>query len=196
MSEVPSYRGTLEGHGNWVTALATTPQYPDMLVSASRDKTILVWKLTREAQYGYAKKSLHGHNHFVSDIAISAEGSYCISSSWDKTLRLWDLETGETRRRFVGHDADVLSVTFSPSNKVILSASRDKSIKLWNTIGECKDTIKDAHTEWVSSVRCSPNMKNEAFVTSGWDKLLKVSYLIRLSSDSCYFGVGNPYFLR
>lgn len=39
-----------------------------MLLSASRDKTLIVWNLTRdETQYGYPKKSLHGHSHIVSD---------------------------------------------------------------------------------------------------------------------------------
>jgi len=40
-----------------------------MLLSASRDKTLIVWNLTREegGQYGYPKRSLHGHSHIVSD---------------------------------------------------------------------------------------------------------------------------------
>lgn len=39
-----------------------------MLLSASRDKTLIVWNLTRdESSYGYPKKSLHGHSHIVSD---------------------------------------------------------------------------------------------------------------------------------
>ena len=39
-----------------------------MLLSASRDKTLIVWNLTRdESQYGYPKRSLHGHSYIVSD---------------------------------------------------------------------------------------------------------------------------------
>lgn len=39
-----------------------------MLLSASRDKTLIIWNLTRdESQYGYPKRSLHGHSHIVSD---------------------------------------------------------------------------------------------------------------------------------
>ena len=41
---------------------------PNMLLSASRDKTLIIWNLTRdESQYGYPKRSLHGHSHIVSD---------------------------------------------------------------------------------------------------------------------------------
>lgn len=56
------------------------------------DKTVIMWNLTRdETNYGVAKKALHGHNHFVSDVVISSDGQFALSGSWDNTLRLWDL---------------------------------------------------------------------------------------------------------
>lgn len=106
---------------------------------------------------------------------ISSDGAYALSSSWDKTLRLWELSTGVTTRRFVGHTNDVLSVSFSADNRQIVSGSRDRTIKLWNTLGDCKYTITDkGHTEWVSCVRFSPNPQNPVIVSAGWDKLVKV----------------------
>jgi len=106
---------------------------------------------------------------------ISSDGAYALSASWDKTLRLWELATGTTTRRFVGHTNDVLSVSFSADNRQIVSGSRDRTIKLWNTLGDCKFTISErGHTEWVSCVRFSPNPQNPVIVSSGWDKLVKV----------------------
>lgn len=94
MTEQMKLRGTLSGHGGWVTQIATTPEVPDMVLSASRDKTIIVWQLTRDdQQYGYAKRALTGHSHFVSDVVISSDGMFALSGSWDKTLRLWDITT-------------------------------------------------------------------------------------------------------
>lgn len=110
-------KGTLEGHNGWVTQIATNHNFPNMILSASRgtstsqylnthlyrlfliilfllyiDKSLIVWKLSKdESSCGTPYKSLRGHGHFVSDAVISSDGQFCLSGSWDGTLRLWDL---------------------------------------------------------------------------------------------------------
>jgi len=178
MAEPITLRGEMKGHEGWVTCLCTTEQNNDMVISGSRDKTLIVWQLTPEEgeeSYGMPKRSLQGHAHFVEDVVLSSDGMFALSASWDSTLRLWDLNSGQTTKRFVGHTKDVLSVAFSTDNRQIVTGSRDKTIKLWNTLGECKYTIaEDCHTEWVSCVRFSPSTTNPIIVSCGWDKLIKV----------------------
>lgn len=51
-----------------------------------------MWELKREeTNYGEAVRSLTGHNHFVSDVVMSSDGQFALSGSWDKSMRLWDL---------------------------------------------------------------------------------------------------------
>ncbi|KAH9993630.1 guanine nucleotide binding protein beta subunit [Russula vinacea] len=185
MAESLRFLGSLTGHSGWVTAIATSSETPDVILTASRDKSIIVWQLTRdEDSYGYPKRILRGHNHFVSDVVISSDGQFALSSSWDHTLRLWDLNTGLTTRRFVGHTSDVLS---------IVSGSRDRSIKLWNTLGECKYDIKEEVTLSgmqirVSCVRFSPNVMNPVIVSCGWDKVVKVWELSKFKLKTNHYG--------
>lgn len=175
--EVLVLRGTLEGHNGWVTSLATTQSKPDLLLSGSRDKTLIAWKLTggENNQYGVPRKSFVGHSHIVQDVTISADGAYALSGSWDKTLRLWDLETGESTRRFDGHTGDVLSVSISQNLRQIVSASRDKTVKVWNSIGHCISTL-NAHKDWVSAVRFSPGNNSSTVISASWDKTVKVCF--------------------
>ncbi|CAI8058364.1 Guanine nucleotide-binding protein subunit beta-2-like 1 [Geodia barretti] len=189
MAEQLRLRGHLKGHGGWVTQIATSrPSRHDHV--QLRDKTVIVWNLCREeGNYGTAKKALRGHNHFVSDVVVSSDGMFALSGSWDATLRLWDLQTGITTRRFVGHTKDVMSVAFSADNRQIVSGSRDHSIKLWNTLGVCKYTIQDdCHTDWCSCVRFSPNTQNPVIVSCGWDKLVKVWNLTNCRLKTNHFG--------
>jgi guanine nucleotide-binding protein subunit beta-2-like 1 protein len=192
MAETSIYpRAELDGHnGKAVTAIATTRENPNLLLTASRDKSLLVWQLSNDGEeYGFARRRLQGHSHYVEDVVISSDGQFALSGSWDGTLRLWDLNTGITTRRFVGHTKDVLSVAFSADNRQIVSGSRDKTVKLWNTLGECKYTItEDGHTEWVSCVRFSPSTANPLIVSCGWDKVVKIWNLSNCKLRTNLFG--------
>jgi len=191
--EIIEMQGELEGHTGWVTCLSTCLDDPDTLISGSRDKSVLVWKLERKLQTrrgdggsghmdvrvveGKMMKRLVGHGHFVQDIDISSDRQYALSASWDGTLRLWNLKTGRTTRRFIGHKKDVLSVAFSADNRQIVSGSRDRSINVWNTIGVIKKQMNEAgkaHSDWVTCVRFSPNVEEPVIVSSGRDKTVKV----------------------
>lgn len=154
---------------------------PAIIVSGSRDKSAIVWRINQsqdqQIEYARPERSLLGHSHFVQDVVLSNDSNYALTASWDGTLRLWNLKTGETTNSFIDHEKDVLSVAFSPLNHKIISGSRDKTIRLWNVLGECKLTVRDgAHTDWVSCVRYSPKPEpeNELVVSGGWDNVVKV----------------------
>lgn len=71
--------GLLEGHSDWVTCLAAGNSIKEgedsnVLVSGSRDRSVMIWKLFGEnvdGFYGVPYRSLTGHNHFVSDVSLS-----------------------------------------------------------------------------------------------------------------------------
>ncbi|KAM3359566.1 hypothetical protein P3S68_019277 [Capsicum galapagoense] len=170
-------RGTMKAHADWVTSIATLLDNSDMIVTSSRDKSIIVWSLIKDgSQYGVPRRRLTGHGHFVQDVVLSSDGMFALFGSWDGELRLWDLQAGTTSPRFVGHTKDILSVAFSVNNRQIVFASRDKSIKLRNTLGECKYTIQDqdSHSDWVSCVRFSPNNLQPTIVSGSWDQTVKI----------------------
>jgi guanine nucleotide-binding protein subunit beta-2-like 1 protein len=68
------------------------------LITASRDRTILIWKFNNGSKtitgFGEILQSLTGHSHFISDLALTNDNNYLLSSSWDCSMRLWDLRKG------------------------------------------------------------------------------------------------------
>ena len=147
-------RATFVGHNAAIESIEIDNEH-NYLVSASRDKSALVWKLNRtQEQWATPFTRLIGHNHFVSDVSLSRDASHLLTSSWDSTLRLWDLSTRTTKKLFLGHKKDVLGVTFSPCNRRIISVGRDNQVKIWNILGENKAELQCS--SWVTSVACAP----------------------------------------
>ena len=75
--------------------------------------------------------SLTEHQDGVGSVTISPDGKTLASGSWDNTIKLWDLKSGELQRTLTGHLQDVASVIFL-DEKTLLSASYDRTIKRWH----------------------------------------------------------------
>jgi len=72
-----------------------------------------------------------GHSEWVISVAFSPDGKQVVSGSLDKTIQVWDAETGViVSGPFEGHSEWVRSVAFSPDGKQVVSA--DKTIWLWD----------------------------------------------------------------
>lgn len=54
-----------------------------------------------------------------------------MSGSWDKTIKIWDAESGKCIKTLEGHTKGVRSIAFSPDGKHIVSGSNDNTIKIW-----------------------------------------------------------------
>mmetsp|Transcript_2986 Transcript_2986/g.5351 ORF Transcript_2986/g.5351 Transcript_2986/m.5351 type:complete len:436 (-) Transcript_2986:221-1528(-) len=96
-----------------------------------------------------------------------AAGTFLVSGSRDKTMRLWDLTTTQCRQVFKGHDNWVKAVLFHPTGKFIISCSDDKSIRVWDvTSGKCIRTLAEAHPHFVSCLAFN-SRANPAQLASG-----------------------------
>jgi WD40 repeat protein len=93
---------------------------------------------------------------------FSHDSKKVASGSYDKTIRIWNAETGKCKRELKGHSGSVNSVVFSHDSKKVASGSYDTTIRIWDAeTGECKRELK-GHSGSVNSVVFSHNSKKVA----------------------------------
>src|SRR5438067_1867810 len=103
------------------------------------------------AQEPQRRATLNGHTDPVSSLAYSPDGKTLASGSGDRSIKLWDVQTGKEQATLKGDTDSARSVVFSPDSKALASGSY-KEIKLWDVAtGQEQATFK-GHTEIVLSV--------------------------------------------
>ncbi|MER3588278.1 MAG: hypothetical protein C4322_08850, partial [Mastigocladus sp. ERB_26_1] len=108
------------------------------------------------------KNSWQAHSESVNSVAFSPDGKIIASGSTDKTIKLWDVTTGQVIKTLTGHNNGVFSIAFSPDSKTIASGGADKTIKLWDvTTGQVIKTFS-GHEDTVYSIAFSPDGKTIA----------------------------------
>ena len=109
----------------------------------------------------------------IFSVAFSPDGTLA-SGSWDNTVKLWDVATGENIATLEEHEEQVRSVAFSPDGTLLASGSEDNTVKLWDvatrtniaTLGYYKDCAG------VYSVVFSPD--GTILASGSWDNMVRL----------------------
>lgn len=111
-------------------------------------------------------------NSAVNSVAISPNGQFLASGYEDKTIRLWNLETGEIISTLMGHSQSVKSVAFSPNGTILATGSDDQTVKLWDWKNDQEIYTLSGHSHAVKSVAFSPD--GQVLASGSWDKAIKL----------------------
>lgn len=173
---------TLRVHDKAINSLDVAPN-DSLLVTGSQDRTAKVFKLTynpaskANSQTASAKLSplatLKGHKRGVWSVTFSPVDPAILTTSGDRTAKLWSLRDFACVKTFEGHSHSVLKGSFLSGSKgtQIITAGADGLVKLWNVRDEECTTTMEVSEDRVWSV--SSFASGEGVAVAGADGHLR-----------------------
>ncbi|KAI7291254.1 WD40 repeat-like protein [Hortaea werneckii] len=147
-------------------------------VYKDRFKVGTAWKYGR-----CSTKVFKGHSNGV--MCVQFDENVLITGSYDSTVKVWDIHTGEALRTLTGHTSGIRCLQFD-DNK-LMTGSLDSTLRLWNwRTGQCLRTFQ-AHSEGILTL----HFNGPRFVATGsmdktirvWDSENKQTFLLRGHTD-------------
>ncbi|MDV2993228.1 MAG: Serine/threonine-protein kinase PknD [Chroococcidiopsis sp. SAG 2025] len=118
-------------------------------------------------------RTLTGHTNAVWAVAIARDGRTLVSGSGDKTIKFWDIGSGQLLRTLTGNSAEVISLALSQDGQMLTSASysAQPAVKVWDLSTQgLQHAIGNVSKVW--SVAMSPD--RQTLVSSNADASIKI----------------------
>jgi hypothetical protein len=120
---------------------------------------------------------LSGHESDVASAVFSPDGSRILTSSDDRTARLWDAATGQVLHVVEGHEDTVWTAAFSPDGDRVVTASRDRKARTWDAIAGEETAVFQGHGGAVYTAAISPD--GDTLVMGSEDRMARLWSLAR-----------------
>ncbi|KAI0388002.1 WD40-repeat-containing domain protein [Hypomontagnella monticulosa] len=105
---------------------------------------------------------LEGPFKGVESVMFSPDGKSLAICSYEMTVQVWDVTTGQVKYSLEGHSREVLTVVFSPDGNKLASGSWDKTIRIWDIATGQAEHILEGHSGRINTLAFTPDGKKLA----------------------------------
>ncbi len=114
-----------------------------------------------------------GHENSVNSVAFNLDGTLLATASFDKTVKIWKVDTAKLIRTLTEPESWVLCLAVSPDGKILAAGGYDQTIRFWDfNTGQLLKTLAAAHKAAVSTLAFHPN--NQLLASGGFDETVKL----------------------
>ncbi|HEU5470904.1 MAG TPA: AAA family ATPase [Actinophytocola sp.] len=99
---------------------------------------------------------LNGHIRELEDVAWSPDGLRVATAAFDRTIKIWDVRTGQVELTLSGHNDRVWGVAWSPDGNLLASGSRDRTACVWDTYTGAALVSLDGHQGGIWGISWCP----------------------------------------
>lgn len=118
-------------------------------------------------------RTLEGHPT-ASAIAIGADGQTLVSGGQDKTIKVWELQTGKLKKTLRSDSGAINDLAIAPDGKTIVTAGGDRLVRIWDITSDRPPQILKGHSGSVLHVHIASDGKTVISVADGIDREIKV----------------------
>ena len=121
---------TWKGHSKGVQSIEFFPGFGHLLLSGSMDTTCKIWDVYKESRG--VKRTYKGHIAPVRHVCFGSKGTQFLSSSYDRMVCLWDVESGKAIGGFSNDSVPFQSKFYPHDNNLFISACQNNKLVTWD----------------------------------------------------------------
>jgi len=172
---------TLSGHKGIIHDIAFNSTGEFLASVSFQEKIGYLW----ETKTGKILRNFAGHNEGILKVIFSYDSKQLATSSMDKSIRIWNVDSGQPLRLLRGHQNMVFGLRFI-TEKRLISASFDRTLRIWNADSGVTMRVLQGHEAGVGDI---VTHEEQIFSSSNdgtvrrWDMVLSHQQVVNLPSE-------------